>query len=224
MKIFLAAVLVSGGLASAASAITVDFNTFSEGDVLGLGTDFGSGVIADVTAIGGTSEAVVFDTTPGSISTGNDGDLTGPFTNVENATDVREFGNALIVQENATGGPDDFVGGSLIFDFASLFAFSTLSLLDAQDSTVATLFSGTDEVLSFTVDDLNASDTGNDPTDNQFTLLNFGGAVGDSLVVDFSASGAIGEFQLAAVPLPASLSLLLAGAGALVLVRRRKKS
>lgn len=221
MKTFLAAAVCCVGLSGAAAATTVNFDNFDEGDVLGSGSDLGGGIIADVTAIGGIAEAVVFDTAPGTTSTGNDPDLTSPFTNAEDSSDTRDFGNGLIVQENRTGGPDDAVGGSLIFSFGSLWSFASLYLLDAEAGTSATLFSGGVEVASFTLDASNESETGGNPNNNEFTLLGFGGAVGDMLRIDFVASGALGEFEINAVPLPAGLPLLLAGLGAFAWVRRR---
>ena len=192
--------------------------------MLGVGTDLGGGIIADVTAIGGIAQAVVFDTDRGTVSTGNDPDLTSPFTNAEDSSDRRGFGNALIVQENATGGPDDVVGGnsSLIFNFDALWSFASLFLLDAEVGTSATLYNGRDEVASFTLDRSNESETGGNPNNNEFTLLGFAGAVGDTLRIDFAGSGALGEFEVSAVPLPAAFSLLLAGLGGLVVLRRRQ--
>ncbi|WP_299549464.1 VPLPA-CTERM sorting domain-containing protein [uncultured Tateyamaria sp.] len=222
MKKLFATALFCTIFASAASAVTINFYDFDEGDVLGIGTDLGDGVLADVTAIGGIAQAVVFDTARGTVSTGNDPDLTSPFTNAEDSSDRRGFGNALIVQENATGGPDDVVGGSLIFNFDALWSFASLFLLDAEVGTSATLFNGSDEVMSFTLNSGNESETGSNPRNNEFTLLGFAGAVGDTLRIDFAGSGALGEFEVSAVPLPAGLSLLLAGLGALVLVRRRQ--
>lgn len=220
-KLFVSALLCTM-FASAASAITVNFNDFDEGDVLGVGTDLGGGVLADVTAIGGIAEAVVFDTSRRTVSTRNDPDLTSPFRNAEDRSDRRGFGNALIVQENATGGPDDAVGGSLIFNFDALWSFASLFLLDAEVGTTATLFNGRDEVASFTLDRTNESETGSNRNNNEFTLLGFAGAIGDTLRIDFAGSGALGEFEVTAVPLPAGLPLLLAGLGTLVWVRRRQ--
>lgn len=222
MKKLFATALFCTVFASAASAVTINFEDFDEGDVLGIGTDLGGGVLADVTAIGGIAQAVVFDTASGTVSTGNDPDLTSPFTNAEDSSDRRGFGNALIVQENATGGPDDVVGGSLIFNFDALWSFASLFLLDAEVGTSATLFNGRDEVASFTLDGSNESETGGNPNNNEFTLLGFAGAVGDTLRIDFAGSGALGEFEVSAVPLPAAFSLLLAGLGGLVVLRRRQ--
>ncbi|WP_299614086.1 VPLPA-CTERM sorting domain-containing protein [uncultured Tateyamaria sp.] len=224
MKTILTAALFCVGLGSAATAATINFSDFDEGDILGLDADLGGGVIADIAAIGGVAEAVVFDTDRGTVSTGNDPDLTSPFTNAEDSNDRRAFGNALIVQENATGGPDDVVGGSLIFSFDSLWSFASVFLLDAEVGTSATLFNGTDEVASFTLDRTNESETGGNPNNNEFTLLGFADAVGDTLRIDFAGSGALGEFEVSAVPLPAGFPLLIAGLGAFAWMRRRQQA
>lgn len=192
---------------------------------MGLGTNLGGGIFADLSAIGGIAEAVVFDTTAGTTSTTNDPGLTSPFTNAENASDLRNFRLGLIVQENASGGPDDTGGGAtLTFDFAKAVSLGELILLDSEIGTTASLFSGTTWVSSFTLTALNYSDTNNNVGNNEFTLLNFGGAIGDSLVVDFSRSGAVGEFEASVVPLPAGLPLLIGGVGALAWLKRRKKT
>ncbi|WP_299040989.1 VPLPA-CTERM sorting domain-containing protein [uncultured Tateyamaria sp.] len=224
MKALIAAALFSMGLVGAASATTINFNNFDEGEVLGSDTVLSPGVTADITAIGGIAETVVFDTAPGTVSTGNDPDLTSPFTNAEDSSDRRAFGNALIIQENRTGGPDDAVGGSLIFSFQSLWSFASVFLLDSETGTSATLFNGGVEVASFTLDSTNESETGGNPNNNEFTLLGFGGAIGDMLRIDFVASGAIGEFEINAVPLPAGFFLMIAGLGAFGWLRRRQQT
>ncbi|WP_298836487.1 VPLPA-CTERM sorting domain-containing protein [uncultured Roseobacter sp.] len=218
-----AAVAISA--AGMSHAATVDFGGFGEGEVLGSDTVLAPGIVADISAIGGEALAVVFDTADGTTSTGNDPDLTSNFTNAEDAGDVRDFGNALIVQENATGGPDDNgSGGTLTFAFLNDVSLGELFLLDSEIGTMATLFSGGDIVSSFTLTGLNESDTGNSSTDNEFTLLDFGGATGDTLQVVFSRSGAVGQIEVSAVPVPAGLPLLLGGLGAFAWMRRRKQA
>ena len=105
-------------IASMSVAATVDFNSFIEGVELGLSTDLGNGFIADISAAGGVDKAVVFDTAPRTISTGNDPDLTSNFMNAKNMSDSRSFVNAFTIQENSSGGPDDEArGGTLTFEF-----------------------------------------------------------------------------------------------------------
>lgn len=209
-----------------ATASTVTFNNFAEGDILAAGAELSPGLFADVSATGGIARAVVFDTTAGSVSTTpvggqGDPDLTSPFTNAEDATDSRPFGNALIVQENA-GTPDDAIGGALTFEFLSDVVLSTVFLLDSKQGTFAELFLDGVSVLKLDVTAANDSDTGNNPTNNLFTELDFGGITGDTLFVQFATSGAIGELEVAAVPLPAGITLTLLGLGALGVARRKK--
>ena len=132
MKIFPVAAFCAAfvGVAGVSNAATVDFGGFAPAAVLGTDVDLGGGIVADITASGGTNQAVVFNTVPP--VTGNDLDLASPFANAENLSEVRGFGNALIVQENPGNPdiiPDDVVGGSLLFEFTKsifLYRFSCL--------------------------------------------------------------------------------------------------
>ena len=91
----IAATLV--GTASMSQAATIDFGSFSEGTVLGANTNLGGGIFADVSSLGGVNQAVIFDTAPGTTSTRNDPDLTADFTNSEDSSDVRDFGNVCLL-------------------------------------------------------------------------------------------------------------------------------
>ncbi|MEM6564239.1 MAG: VPLPA-CTERM sorting domain-containing protein [Pseudomonadota bacterium] len=227
MKKLLLASVSAGlvGAASMSSAATLDFEQFDEGEVLGAGTVLGGGIVADISAIGGVAQAVVFDTAEDTDSTDNDPDLETSFTNAEDEDDVRDFGNSLIVQENDSGGPDDNgTGGTLIFEFMKLISLSSVYLLDAEEETTATLYRDGNIVLSFTLDETNESDTNNNPNNNEFTFLDFGDARGDELVVTFARSGAVGELEASIVPVPAGLPLLLGGIGAFAWVKRRKRA
>lgn len=227
MKTFRIAAAAAVGIcaASMSHAATVDFASFSEGAILGTGTNLGGGVVADISAVGGVAQAVVFDTADGTTSTDNDPDLTTTFTNAEDSNDVQDFGNALIVQENATGGPDDNAsGGTLTFSFLSDVVLDELFLLDSATGTIATLFANGSIVSSFTLTSGNESDTGNNPDNNEFTLLDFGGAKGDTLKVVFADSGAVGQIEVSAIPVPAGLPLLLGGLGAFAWMKRRKQA
>ena len=229
MKSLKAAVIAATfvGTASMSQAATIDFGSFSEGTVLGANTNLGGGIFADVSSLGGVNQAVIFDTARGTVSTRNDPDLTADFTNSEDSSDVRDFGNVVIVQENLAGGPDDTgAGGSLTLAFNDSILLTSLSLVDAQAGSTAALFLGGSLVQSFVLDTTNESDTGNNPNNNRFTFLDFGDAFGDELVVTLSASGGIGELEasIAVVPVPASLPLLAGGLGLMALMRRRRSA
>ncbi|SFF77452.1 VPLPA-CTERM sorting domain-containing protein [Roseobacter denitrificans] len=219
----IAVAAVMTGAAGMTQAATVDFNNFAEGAVLGDNTDLGGGVFADITAFKGIDKAVVFNTL-GAVNTTKDKDLLSPFTNAEDATDKRGFGNALIVQEN-DGAPDDNgSGGTIVFSFLTDVILDELFLLDSEIGTTASLFSGSTLVKAFSLTADNESDTGNNPANNEFTVLDFGGATGDKLEVVFTRSGAVGEIEVSAVPVPAGLPLLLGGIGAFAWIKRRKKA
>ena len=216
--------------ATAGHAATVDFSGFSSGDILGTNTDLGGGIVADISAEGGRNDldtAVIFSTVPiapSTVVTGNDLDLTSPFAHSITG-DPRGFGNALIVQENAGDPiiPDDAVGGTLTFAFDSLISLSEVFLLDTAIRTSVFLYLDGNLVDSRAVNDDNQSETSNGDTPNEFTVLDFGGQRGDEMVVNFSESGALGEFNATVVPIPASLPLLIGGFGLMALMRRRHK-
>lgn len=206
-------------------AATVDFSGFSAGDILRGTTDLGNGIIANVNAAGGAPNiAAIFDTNN---PTGGDVDLASPFVNSVTGEVRDDFNNALIVQENNNTPivPDDRgAGGILNFQFASLFRFGTVSLLDVREASFVDIFlNGTRTERRFITAALQ-SDTSDFVTPNQFTTVDFGGAVGDRLRVTFSASGALGEFEASPVPLPAGLPLLIGGIGALAWLKRRKRA
>ena len=96
-------------------------------------------------------------------------------------------------------------------------------MLDTAEDTFVSLFSGTTLVAKLDVTGSNESETSNNKTPNEFTVLDFDGAKGDSLFVSFSESGALGEFNATVVPVPASLPLLVGGFGLMAFMRRRRK-
>jgi len=206
----------------AGTATTVDFSenfggSLSAGDVL-TDFDFGEGLTGAVTTsdLGSyaTGDAVIFDTIGPNAGTANDPDLAGPFENVADSSDEREFGNALILQERRESDPDDARnGGAITFTFDTLIHLTSLSILDGNDNspTGGSLF--LDGILF-------ATNLGGGDNQFQTTVLD---VFVTSFTVDFAGSGAIGEFTAAAVPLPSGILLLLGALGGLGVVRRRRK-
>ncbi|MEM8775327.1 MAG: VPLPA-CTERM sorting domain-containing protein [Pseudomonadota bacterium] len=216
----LAAAFCVGAASSAQASTLVDFSAFSAGDVVSGAFDFGGGLTGMLTATGGIGDAVIFDTNN---VTGGDFDLGSPVTNVDNAADVRNFGNVLIVQENA-GAPDDAVGGTLTFVFDNPIILESIALLDVEEGT--SIFDEDGQIATGGVDNsglVNAAGDGDGP--NQFIEFTFTNESLTTLTVDFAGSGAVGEFRASVVPVPAALPLLIGGLGLMGYVgRRRKKS
>ncbi|MEL6677087.1 MAG: VPLPA-CTERM sorting domain-containing protein [Pseudomonadota bacterium] len=217
--------------ATSAQAATVDFAT-NFGAALTEGTeitdfDFGNGLTGRLTVTGGAREARIFDTTPGSVGTtsakqggGGDEDLASPFTNIDNASDKRSFGNALIIQESARKAsaiPDDNAGrGTITFAFDRKIDLFSLTYLDGEKGAVVQV-------------DGNRVGGVARGADNLFDVLTFDedAARGiDGFTVVFRGSGAIGAFEAAPapVPLPAGAALLVTALAALAVAKRRRSA
>lgn len=213
--------LTAGTLAQAA---TVDFSNFSEGDVISGSTlDFGGGVTGTITvdsnnfvAGAANDQARIFSTAPGSLSAVNDPDLAGTLTNVNDPSDTQDFGNVLIIQEvggaaGSNGAPDDEAGGGTItFMFDQAIDLLSISLLDGEED------------ITVTAGPRVFTNVGG--ADNEFETIMASVFGITQFEIDFGGSGALGEFdfQIAAVPLPATLPMfLVALAGAGLVLRRR---
>lgn len=215
-NLVLATLVASVGFVGTSSAATLDFEEFAHGDVI-TSLDLGGGVSASVTANGrsGSSpdEAWIFDT---SLQNTNDPDLEGPFTDDGVNYDIYA-GRALIIQEHNGAPDDDGNGGWIQFTFTQAINFLGFDFLD-------------DETVLASDNNGNSVSVGQ-PTgsafDNYFTasgLLDWTNVT--QLTFNFGRnSGAIDNlrYEIAPVPLPASLALLLAAMGALGFAGRRRQ-
>lgn len=151
-----------------------------------------------------------FDTTCTGSDCNGDTDLV-PETQGENGVG----GNVLILQEELPSSTpdDDGAGGSITFTLlsGSDFILTGFSAIDDASFSASTVGDGTLGSISMPDD----SDTGS----VQFASSVL--SVGDSFTLHYSGSGAFDSLVLQAVPVPASLPLLMAGVGGLVAMRRR---
>ncbi|MDX8351102.1 VPLPA-CTERM sorting domain-containing protein [Cognatiyoonia sp. IB215182] len=217
-KIFLATIAAGVLAAGGSAAATLTFDGYSHGDVI-TSVNLEGGVTAAVTANGNSSsspdQAWIFDT---SLSGTRDPDLEAPFTDDGVNFDINP-GNALIIQENPnTAADDDGRGGWITFTFSRAITFLGFDFLDDGDVVV-------------TDNNDNAATVGTprgSAFDNYFTssgLLNWTNVT--QLTFNFGRdSGAIDNisYEIAPIPLPASLLLLLASIGALGFAARGRQT
>lgn len=232
-KLLLASCL--GALSTGATAATVDFgknfnnfdsasDTTAHGEIVSR-FDFGNGltgriVVSNPNEVGGVGEARIFDTR---LTGTSDDDLEGDFENVANAADNRDFGKALIIQERVSladsNADDERSGGVVTFFFDKAINLLNLSYLDGERG--ATVSTGGTELGDF-----GSGVSG----DHKFVELHFArnpDAFGiRSFSVNYNGSGAIGAFdaEVAPIPLPAGLGLLLAGLGGLGVASRKRRA
>jgi hypothetical protein len=212
--------------AGSSFAAVVDFgssfgSSLSEGTIL-TAFDFGNGLTGSIDVFsnaggGGAGNGLIFDT-EGTVGVANDADLEGPFENAMDASDIRSFGNALIIQNFRGGIDDEARGGRITFNFDRQIILNSLMYLDGEEG--ATVTAG-----AFS-DSFGRGVSG----DNLFVeLSSFGGSLNpvSSFTVMFRGSGAIGSFDadvfVSPVPLPASLPLALLGLGAFGALRLRRR-
>ena len=217
MRGFFATCSLSLLLATNANAALFDFSDFSAGTI----APSLSNSVFSVTASGGIDEVGVLKTVAPSVGTANDPDLKSPFENVDNASDVRAFGNALIIQDNKTGGPDDNAGGgNLTFTFVNAVTIDRVDLLDIEERSTIKLFDAENNLLAKLSGQVDNKGLPNDGP-NQFKSFFFDTAGVSKMQVKLRGSGAVGEFT-AQVPLPAGGLMLLSGLGGLAIYRRRR--
>ena len=214
-KLLLTAAAATVVFAGGSSAGTINFEEFSHGDVI-TSLNLGGGVTASVTANGRSNsspdQAWIFDTT---LKNTNDPDLEGPFT--DGVNDNIYAGRALIIQEHDGAPDDDGNGGWIKFKFSQAITFMGFDFLD-------------DEKVRVRDNNGNTATVGRpagSAYDNYFStsgLLNWTNVT--QLRFNFRHnSGAIDNlrYEVAAVPVPASLPLMLAGLGALGFAARRRR-
>lgn len=235
-----AAAGMSVGLVQGAAALTIDFEGFSNGQILssfggGAGThSFGS---LDVTFSGkekdgGNGRVVVFDTN----NTGNssDPDLHADFEvgpNYGTLGPIRP-GNALIIQDDSNlsscssgfcTDPDDEVDGQFTLDFSQGVRLSSIDVLDIGGATLS-LFFANNLLADINVPGVGGSSNGGDDNRSGTFVLDsqFANLVIDRFVFTLGNSGAIDNIVVSQVPVPAALPLLGAALAALGLMSRRR--
>lgn len=236
-----AAAGMSVGLVQGAAALTIDFEGFSNGQILsatggGVGThSFGS---LDVTFSGrerdnDVGHVVVFDTN--NTDNSSDPDLHADFEvgpNYGSLGPIRP-GNALIIQDDSnltscTGNgfctdPDDEVDGQFTLDFSQGVRLSSIDVLDIGGATLS-LFFANNLLADINVPGVGGSSNGGDDNRSGTFVLDsqFANLVIDRFVFTLGNSGAIDNIVVSQVPVPAALPLLGAALAAFGLMSRRR--
>ncbi|MEM7710273.1 MAG: VPLPA-CTERM sorting domain-containing protein [Pseudomonadota bacterium] len=212
----LASAVTAAALSTSAQAATIDFNAPDiQGMVVTSVSSTDGTITAALTADGGADQALVFDTTQENTE---DRDLEDPFRPAadSNAAAVVSPGGVLIIQETLNGAPDDNqTGGSIAFAFNRSVNFTGFKIFDGAEITV----SSSTFQQTFAVPEPNSEE---DRVFDTFSTAGLFDNVRD-LTFTFAGSGAIDDIQVSAVPVPASLPLLLAGLGGLGWAARRRR-
>lgn len=241
-RLLLAALTATGlstGWTQGAAALTIDFEGFSNGQILssfggGAGThSFGS---LDVTFSGkekdnGNGRVVIFDTA----HTGNtsDPDLHSPFSLDAYSIGPINPGKALIIQDDSnlsscTGGfctdPDDEVDGQFTLDFSHGVRLTSIDVLDIGAATLDLFFANA-LLASIDVPGVGGSGNGEDDNKSGTFLLDsqFSDLVIDRFVFTLGNSGAIDNIVVTSVPVPAALPLFGAALAAFGWLTRRRR-
>jgi len=225
MQKLLSAAVASVALMGAAHAapVTIDFEGPAAGTVV-------SNQFAGVTVSGTAFGPMIFDTNN---PTGGDSDLGSPLTNAGPDQGSTAAGNVLIISEdgNSNNPDDNGNGGTLTFDFDSVvtfLGFDGVDFTDGNANLIVRLFdTSATEIFSY---DFAADGPGIDVGDNEFfsffsNVFGAGIAGVASATIQLTGSGAVDNlsFDVADVPIPGALPLLLSGIAGLGFSMRRKK-
>lgn len=243
MKTLLAGVLMSAGLATGASAVTITISDFTTGALGGAVGGLSNLVTEDFEGVGATTG--IAEVTPGaglSTAVGTFSSLGGTGTGGTVTNLAGNTGTNLAVRSGNVFGRQDIVGGqyyldsndthgigwdvsssaglfnTVIFAITDASEFSFLRIIAdgvaAQQRNGNRLSDGNTSLVEITFDTLVSS--------ARIELAGFAGNTSTRVRNDgFSIDGV--SVGIASVPLPASLPLLVAGFGGLALLRRRAK-
>ncbi|MEM9704865.1 MAG: VPLPA-CTERM sorting domain-containing protein [Pseudomonadota bacterium] len=213
------------GAAHASTMKTITFEGLSNGQVV----NSIDGV--SVSATGGIGEAVIFDT---SLDGTADPDLEAPLFPVSIQPTLGNIGsgNVLIIQENATGGPDDNArGGTFTFDFNGLVEITDFVGVDFRDNAPGPqnlsfeIFRDTMSVSSFDFAMANPTvAVGNNRFFSFLDVLTGMDSVGDQLVITVTGSAGIDNISFNVIPIPAAAPLFLTALAGAGFMRRRRKA
>lgn len=196
--------------AAYAATMVIDFESFSSGDVI---TNQIPGVT--VSASGGSGDAMIFDTDINP-ATGNDTDLTAPFTGINGEPELSP-GKVLIISEDGdTSDPDDNASGGVItFQFSSPVTINSMDIFDAHGGDRVLLDGGLIGVAG-------DSDTDNPP--NAYETLFFAGSgFGTTLSVHLVDSGAIDNISIS-TPIPGAIWLFGSALAGLIGIGHRRRN
>lgn len=228
----LVAALGFSSIAHAGVVNVIDFGEFANGDAVTSATSSG-GLVVDVETVanpGGFGPAVAFDTNN---AANGDFDLEAP---VERAStgDVVDLGNVLIIPDDLSPLSDSGAGGTITFDFGQAITFNSIDVIDAGSFEISFLDAAGDvfESSIFSATGLDTTGTETALFDTfTFNLANVYGIIFDfgpssiSSAVNSASSGGIDNlvFEVAEVPIPGAIPLLLTGIAGLRVASRKKK-
>ena len=225
MRKFFSAAIASAALMGVAHAapVTITFDGQAAGTIV-------SNQFPGLSVSGTVFGPMIFDTNN---PTGDDADLGGPFTNVGPNQGSTPSGNVLIISEDGdTSDPDDNGnGGTFTFTFdnvVTFLGFDGIDFSDANANLIVRLFdTSATEIFSY---DFAADGPGGTVGDNEFFSF-FGNVFGAGIAgvataeIQLTGSGAVDNltFDVADIPVPGALPLLLSGIAGLGFAMRRKK-